>query len=132
MESFSQDIRYSLRLLIKNPTYSVIAVITLALGIGANTAIFSVVYGVLLKPLLYKNPEQLVRIYSSFVGLHGPDQQRAWLSPPELVDLQRDSHSWQSLDGWANGGANLTGGTQPIRVTVSNVTGGIFQNLGVS
>ena len=134
MESILQDLRYGLRMLIKNPAYSAIAVITLALGIGANSAIFSVVYGVILKPLPYQHPEQLVRVYSEFIPANpsqGNGFRRFWVSPPEFLDLRRDTHLWQSLDGWVNGGANLNGATQPIRVTASNVTGGLFESVGV-
>ena len=132
METLLQDVRYGMRLLRKHPGFSVIAVITLALGIGANTAIFSVVYGVILKPLPFKNPEQLVRIYSEFPTFPGGGLRRFWISPPELLDLKRDTHSWQTLDGWVNGGANLTGSIQPIRVTASYVTGTLLDSMGIS
>jgi putative ABC transport system permease protein len=119
-------------MLLGKPGFTVVAVLTLALGIGANTAIFSVVYGVILKPLPYQKPDQLVRIYSEFQGIKGMDLRRFWVSPPEFLDLQRDSTSWQSLDGWVNGGANLTGSIEPIRVTASFVTGGLLESLGVN
>jgi putative ABC transport system permease protein len=127
-----QDLRYGIRMLLAKPGFTVVAVLTLALGIGANTAIFSVVYGVILKPLPYQKPEQLVRVYSEFQGIKGMDLRRFWISPPEFLDLQRDSKSWQSLDGWVNGGANLTGSIEPIRVTASFVTGGLLESLGVT
>src|SRR5882724_9497899 len=132
MESLIQDIRYGIRLLLKHRAYSAIAVITLALGIGANSAIFSVVYGVILKPLPYDHPEQLVRIYSEFPTFSGGGLHRFWVSPPEYLDLHRDMQSFQSMDGWVNGGASLTGSVQLIRVTASFVTGGIMQSMGVS
>ena len=132
MESLLQDIRYGIRLLLKNPAYTAIAVITLALGIGANSAIFSVVYGVILKPLPYQHPEQLVRIYSEFPTFSGGGLHRFWISAPEYLDLRRDLKSFQSLDAWTNRGFSLTGGIQPIRVTGSFVTGGMMQSMGVS
>src|SRR5882757_10005586 len=132
MESLIQDIRYGIRLLLKNPAYSAIAVITLALGIGANSAIFSVVYGVILKPQPYQHPEQLVRVYSEFPTFPGGGLRRFWISAPEYLDLKRDSQSWQSLDAWVNGGANLSGSSQPIRVTASFITGGLMQTVGVT
>jgi putative ABC transport system permease protein len=127
-----QDLKYGIRMLLSKPGFTVVAVLTLALGIGANTAIFSVVHGVILKPLPYEKPEQLVRVYSEFQGIKGMDLRRFWISPPEFLDLQRDSRSWQTLDGWVNGGANLTGSIQPIRVTASFVTGGLLESLGVA
>ncbi|HZS44652.1 MAG TPA: ABC transporter permease, partial [Blastocatellia bacterium] len=131
MRSIVQDLRYALRLLVKNPVFSIIAVLTLGLGIGANTAIFSVVYGVILKPLPFQQPDKLVRIYTEFPKFKS-GLPRFWLSPPELFDLRRDTHSWQSIEGWVNGGANLTGTSQPIRVSVSFVTGGLLQSIGVN
>ncbi|HKF58319.1 MAG TPA: ABC transporter permease [Blastocatellia bacterium] len=132
MGTIAQDLRYGIRMLLGKPGFTVVAVLTLALGIGANTAIFSVVYGVILKPLPYQKPDQLVRVYSEFQGIKGMDLRRFWVSPPEFLDLQRDSRSWQSLDGWVNGGANLTGSIEPIRVTASFVTGGLLESLGVT
>jgi putative ABC transport system permease protein len=119
-------------MLLGKPGFTAVAVLTLALGIGANTAIFSVVYGVILKPLPYQKPEQLVRVYSEFPAFsQGTSLPRFWVSPPEFLDLRRDSQSWQTLDAWANGGANLTGSVEPIRVTASFVTGGMLETLGV-
>src|SRR5215510_5815527 len=132
MGTLGQDLRYGIRMLLGKPGFTVVAVLTLALGIGANTAIFSVVYGVILKPLPYQQPEQLVRVYSEFPGFPGGGLRRFWISPPEFLDLQRDSQSWQSLEGWVNGGANLTGSVDPIRVTASFVSGGMLESLGVT
>jgi len=132
MGTIGQDLRYGIRMLLGKPGFTVVAVLTLALGIGANTAIFSVVSGVILKPLPYQQPRQLVRVYSEFQGIKGMDLRRFWMSPPEFLDLQRDSRSWQTLDAWVNGGANLTGSVEPIRVTASFVTGGLLESLGVT
>lgn len=132
MRTFLQDLKYGLRMLAGKPGFTIVAILTLALGIGANTAIFSVVYGVVLKPLPFKEPGQLVRLYSQFPTFPGGGLRRFWISPPEYLDLKRDSQSWQTLDAWVNGGANLTGSTQPLRVTISYVTGGLLQSLAVS
>src|SRR5262247_602532 len=112
-----QDIRYGIRMLRSNIGFTVAAVICLALGIGATTAIFSVVNAVLLRPLPYVQPQRLVKIYSEFGNFPGGGLRRFWLSAPEYLDLKRDTKSWESLDGWVNGGANLTGQSQPVRVT---------------
>lgn len=122
------DIRYTLRSLLKNPGFLTIAVLTLALGIGATTAIFSVVNAVLLRPLPYTQPERLARIY-----LESPTRQvfRFAANVPEYLDLQRDTTAWESLEGWLNLGVNLTTSTEPTRINTSLVTGGMFRTLGL-
>ena len=132
MHLLLQDIRYALRMLAKTPGFSAIAILTLALGIGANTAIFSVVYGVVLKPLPYRQPFQLVRVYSEFPTFPNGGLRRFWISPPEYLDLRRDSTSWQTLDGWVDATAGVAGIAEPIRVYASFVTGGLINTLGVS
>ncbi len=132
MRTLLQDIRYTLRMLAKAPGFSAVAILTLALGIGANTAIFSVVYGVVLKPLPYRQPAQLVRVYSEFPTFPNGGLRRFWISPPEYLDLKRDSQSWQTLDAWAEGTAGIAGSAEPIRVYVSFVTGSLINTLGVS
>ncbi|HEY6250866.1 MAG TPA: ABC transporter permease, partial [Candidatus Angelobacter sp.] len=130
MGTFWRDLRYGLRLLLKNPGFAGAAVVCLALGIGATTAIFSVVNAVLLRPLPYVQPERLIKVYSEFPGqISG---RRFWISPPEYIDLKRDTKSWESLDAWANNGVNLGGNTEPVRITASFVTGGLLHSLGVT
>ena len=87
MQNILQDLRYGARMLLKKPGFTVIAVITLALGIGANTAIFSVVNGVLLRPLPYKEPGRLARVYSEFPTMN---LRKFWISPPEFLDIQKE------------------------------------------
>ncbi|HEY6972450.1 MAG TPA: ABC transporter permease [Candidatus Angelobacter sp.] len=130
METFWQDIRYGLRLLIKNPGFAGAAVICLALGIGATSAIFSVVNAVLLRPLPYVHPERLVKIYSEFPNQ--PSGRRFWVSAPEFLEIRREAKSWQSLDAWVNGAVNIGGSVEPVRVTGSLVSGGLLQSVGVS
>lgn len=132
MQTLLHDLRYGLRILARNPLFTVAAVLCLALGIGATTAIFSVVNAVLLRPLPYVHPERLVKVYSEFGGFPGGGLKRFWISPPEYLDLKRDTKSWESLDAWVNGGANLAGSAQPVRATASFVTGGLLQSLGVA
>jgi hypothetical protein len=112
--------------------FTLASVICLALGIGATTAIFSIVDAMLLRPLPYANSQRLVRVYSEFPKIGKNGFLKFWISPPELLDLQRYTKSWESLEGWVNGGANLAGGNEPIRITVSNVTGGLLEALGIS
>jgi len=82
--------------------------------------------------LPYAAPERLVRVYTEFPTFPNGGLRRFWVSPPEYLDLKRDAKSWESLEGWVNGGANLTGSAEPIRVTACNVTGGMLRSLGVS
>src|SRR6476620_2341018 len=114
MNLFLKDLRYALRMLRKNPGFTSVAVITLALGIGANTAIFSVVNSVLLRPLPFREPAQLVRIYSEFPTMQ---LRKFWLSPPEFIDIQKEGKSWESVGAWAAGGQNVGTNSEPLRVT---------------
>ena len=109
MATLWQDVRYGGRMLVKSPGFTAVAVITLALGIGANAAIFSIVNAVLLRPLPYKNPEQLVKVTSEFTKL---SQRDAGLSEPELEDLQRDTQLFQGVVGMISINCNLTGGDE--------------------
>jgi putative ABC transport system permease protein len=132
MENLWQDVRHAARILLKNPGFTLAAVICLMLGIGATTAIFSVVNAVLLRPLPYKQPNSLIRVYTEFPTFPNGGLHRFWTSPPEFIDLRRDIQSFSSLDAWTNGGANIAGITQPARVTASYVSGGLLNALGVS
>jgi putative ABC transport system permease protein len=102
--TFLQDLRYGFRTLRKLPGYTVIAILTLALGIGANTAIFSIVYSVILAPLPYPHPEQLVMVWSKLNG------ERNRVSPGDFLDWQRESSAFQSLSAWTGGSFDLSGG----------------------
>ena len=94
-------------------------------------SIFSVVNAVLLRPLPYIQPQRLVRVYTEFVNFPGGGLGRFWTSPPEYLDLRRETKSWESLDAWVNGGASIAGIAEPVRVTGSFVTGGLLKSLGV-
>lgn len=126
-----KDIRFSLRMLGKSPGFAAAAVLCLALGIGATTAIYSVVHAVLLKPLAYRDPGRLFRLYTEFPTFPNGGLRRFWTSPPEYYELSHELQSWESLDAWVTSGMNLAGATDPIRVTSCLVTGGLFQRLGV-
>ena len=130
METFWHDLRYGLRLLIKNPGFAAAAIVCLALGIGATSAIFSVANAVLLRPLPYVHPERLVKIYSEFPNQ--PSGRRFWVSAPEFIEIRREAKSWESLDAWVNGAANIGGSVEPVRVTGSYVSGGLLQSIGIS
>jgi putative ABC transport system permease protein len=132
MGALSQNIRYGLRMLAKNPGFTVAAVVCLGLGIGATTAIFSVVNAVLLRQLPYKNSGRLVRIFTEFPTFPNGGLRHFWVSPPEYFDLKKDLKSYDDIQGWVNQGVNLAGADQPVRATASYVTGGLLQMLGVA
>jgi len=129
MQTLLQDLRYGLRMLLHRPGFAAVAVITLALGIGANTAIFSVVNAVLLRPLPYREPARLVRIYTEFPTM---ELKKFWMSPPEYLDIQKEADSWESLGAWTTTGRNIATSTEePIRVTSAIITRGLIDSLGV-
>lgn len=127
------DLRYAIRSLLKNSALTAAAVVCLAVGIGVNTAIYTVVNAVVLRPLAFKDSERLVRIYTEFptYGSSGGFR-KFWMSTPELLDLRRLTKSWESLDAYLISGMNLAGGGgEPVRVTAATVTGGMMPTLGV-
>ncbi len=129
MESLLKDIRYGIRTLGKNPGFTAVAVLTLALGIGANTAIFSVVENVLLRPLPYPQPGNLVQIWNTYP----PQAPRAGLSPGDYADWRQQNASFSEMGGYAyiSQGFNLTGEAEPQRVLVSYASAGLFPLLGI-
>ena len=128
MQTFLQDLKYALRMLKKNPAFTAVAILTLAVGIGANSAIFSVLNSVLLRPLPYTEPGRLVRVYSEFPTMQ---LQKFWLSPPELLDIQREAKSWEAIGAWAPGGQNVGTESEPLRVTSAGITRSLIDVLGV-
>jgi putative ABC transport system permease protein len=123
-----QDLLYALRNLWKNPGYAAVTVLTLALGIGANTAIFSVVNGVILKPLPYPAPERLIFITSQFPTL-GFDQ--FWVSAPEFMEFAEANQSFQQVGAYRAGAVNLGTPDQPRRVNSAVVTSELMPVLAV-
>jgi predicted permease len=128
MNALWQDVRYGIRMLANRPGFTLVVVLTLALGIGANAAIFAVVNAVLLRPLPYKNPEQLVRITSDLRKLGQSD---VGVSVPELFDLQKHTTVFAEVSGVLPVNSNLTGGDQPARVETHLDSGNYFKLLGV-
>src|SRR5215471_17867051 len=127
-----QDVRYAVRLLANKPGFTASAVACLALGIGATTAIFSVVNAVLLRPLPYAQAPRLARVFTEFPNFPNGGLKHFWTSPPEFLDLRRDTNSFEALEGWANQGVNLAGEAEPIRATASYVSGGLLPMLGIN
>ena len=126
MEILIQDIRYALRGMRRAPGFTAAAILTLALGMGATTAIFSVIRAVLLSPLPYAEPERRVAVWSKWVGFD-----KTWLADGELMDYRRMVPSFESVAGWDAGEANLTGGEgEAARVGMAAVTANTFATLG--
>src|SRR3954465_12951547 len=123
------DLVYALRHLRTHPGYALVTILTLALGIGANTAIFSVVHGVILKPLPYPDPARLVFITSQFPAL-GFDQ--FWVSVPEFVEFRERSQSFADVSAYRSGAVNLGTQDQPRRVVSAVVTSELMPVLGVA
>jgi putative ABC transport system permease protein len=132
LETLARDLRYSARALLRNPGFTIAAILCLSLGIGATTAIFSVVDAVLLRPLPYAQASRLIRLYTTNVPSTGAMYDKFWFSAPEYFALKREAHSFQSIDAWVMGGTNVTGGQEPIRPSVAYVTGGMMESLGVA
>ncbi len=128
MDTLRQDLLYAFRHLRKSPGYAVVTVLTLALGIGATGAIFSVVNGVLLKPLPYPDPGRLVFITSQFPAL-GFDQ--FWVSAPEFIEFRERNKSFQEVGAYRAGAVNLGTDDQPRRVNSAIVTSELMPVLGV-
>src|SRR5204863_8649218 len=126
MHTMLQDVRYAVRSLAKSPAFTAVAVVTLALGIGANTAIFSAVNGVLLKPLPYPGSDRLVQIMSTgFRGVH------FGVSFPDLHDLRALSQDFTGVAAVRTQRHNLTGAGDPRDVQAAAVTANLFDVLQV-
>ena len=124
------DLRFALRSLRNSPGFATVTVLTLALGIGATVAIFSLVNTALLKPLPYAQPDRLARLYVE--APNSPNLRRFRAATTEYFQLRDALQAWESLDAWQTGGVNLSGGAEPVRVTTTRVTGGLLGTLGVA
>ncbi len=127
MDTLLQDIRYGIRMVAKSPGFAAIAILTLALGIGANTALFSVVNGVLLNPLPYRQPDRLVAMYAK-----SKEFSHSSISYPEFSRLGADHRSFSSMAAFRQDNYNLTGMGEPERVKAEMVSADFFSVLGVN
>ena len=127
LSSFVQDLRYALRMLLKSRGFTIVAILTLALGIGANVATFSVVYGVLLRPLPFPHPEQLVRVFDD---LRGTSEQDIGMSAPELWDLQERSGVFEEISAVAPSNSAVGGGDRTVRAESLVTSPDYFTLLG--
>ena len=143
-ERARQDLNYGARILLKNPSFTLAAVLTLALGIGATTSIFSIVNSVLLRPLPFKEPDRIVQFWETN-PVKGWNDDRAACSPANFLDWQEQSHSFEEMAGYYSGSYKsgdpksvglsdfyLTGGDTPERLQGLQVVGNIFAVLGIS
>ena len=129
MESLAKDIRYAARALLRNPGFSIVAVVTIGLGIGANTAIFSVVRTVLLEPLPYEEPQELVLLWGEMRNrgvTHFP------MSPPDYADYRDNAEALEDLAAIWTFTVPLTGDGEPVQVDAASVTPNFFDLLGVA
>ena len=129
METLFQDIRYGLRMLLKAPSVSIVATIALALGMGANTAIFSVVNAVLLRPLPFPNPEQLMTVWETD---HQRGQERGSYSYPNFADLRAQNHVFEHIAAYHNSDFIMTGRGEPARLNGAVVSADLFPLLGMA
>lgn len=127
LKSMVQDIRYGLRSLRKAPSFTIIAVVTLSLGIGANTAMFSVVNGVLLRPIPFSEPDRLLKLYTSMPQFH-----QASVSYPNFLDWQQRSRSFEQMAAYRFDNFNLTGEANPERLQGEMASATVFSVLGLT
>jgi predicted permease len=126
IETILQDLRFAARMLHKNPGFATVAMVTLALGIGASTSIFSVIDAVLLRPLPYRNPEQIVRVWEQ-----APDGHRMNLANANFDDFLTQNNTFGTMAVYGYGLSSISGGSEPVRVNIAVVSSDFFKALGV-
>ena len=124
-----QDLRFAVRQMAKKPGFTAVVVLTMALGIGANAAIFSVLDAVLLRPLPYSDPNRLIKVWTRFTGIGAPNDQN-WVSAPEFRDFQQLNKSFSDLAAIGSGSINLGVKGSPQRVVGASVSPNLFPMLG--
>jgi len=127
MTALLQDIRFALRLLVRNPGFALVAILTLGLAIGANTTVFSVVDSVLLEPLPFPEPDRLVSIYTRL-----PGHDHFGLAIPEFTELRQHTHSFETIGAYSIAGSPVSGGAEPARVHTAYLTAGLLPAIGVA
>ncbi len=128
MDNLRQDLRHSVRSLLRAPAFTIITILTLALGIGANTAIFSIVNGVILRPLGYPQPQQLMYLTTQFPAF---GFLQFWVSPPEYFEFRDINQSFSAVGAFTTGEVNLTAGDRPLRVRSASVDDQLLAALAV-
>lgn len=125
MNTLWQDVRYGARMLRKHPSFTIVAILALGLGIGANTAIFSVINAVLLRPLPFQQPERLVAVLS--VNLREGGEQFGGASPADFLDWRKENTAFEAITAYSGGGFNLVGGEQPEQFYGARVSEDFFK-----
>src|SRR5438270_4647683 len=128
METVLQDLRYAIRASLKKPAFIAIVILALAIGIGANTAIFSVVNAILLRPLPYKNPDRIIMVWMDN-GKLAVDQD--WHSYPNYADYRDQNSTFEEIGAFNDRSFNLTGTGEPVRVIGASTTANPFPVMGV-
>src|SRR5438477_5980216 len=134
MEGLSQDVRYGCRMLLRSPSFTIIAVLALALGIGANTAIFSVIYAVLLRPLPFQDQDRLVQIWEHNYKRNTPGSAghgRNSIGPRNFLKWKDRNQVFDSMSAFFLWQSNLTGNGEPERVPIALVSTNLFPALGL-
>ena len=126
MHTYWQDLRYGARMLLRNPAVSAVAVVTLALGIGANTATFSIVNAVMLRPLPYQNPDRLVSLWTNV-----PEHGRQPITPGNFVDWKNQNTVFENMAAFSSSTVTLTGDGEPVQMMGANTSAGYFAVVGV-
>jgi predicted permease len=128
MDNLRQDLRHAVRSLLRAPVFTTVTILTLALGIGANTAIFSIVNGVILRPLDYPKPDQLMYLTTQFPAM---GFNKFWVSPPEFFEFKEINQSFAEVGAFTTSEVNLTAGDRPLRIRAASVEDGLQRALGV-
>jgi putative ABC transport system permease protein len=134
METMIQDLKHGVRMLVKAPGFAAVAVLTLALGIGANTAIFSVVNAVLLRPLPFTDPQRLIIVGETNAGQKGAEEQNG-IAPANYLDYVKNNNTFERMGAFSmtvRTGFNLGGADDPERVTAANIAADLFPTLGIN
>ena len=127
MQSLWNDLAYGFRMLLKNPRFTVVSVLSLAIGIGANTAIFSVTNALLFRPLPYKDAERLVILWNRSPGLN---VEQDWFSPGQYLDIKAENQVFENVAATIDSSFNLTGQGTPERIEGARVSSSLFNVLG--
>jgi putative ABC transport system permease protein len=129
LETMWQDLRYGVRVLVKSPVFTTVAVVSLALGIGANTAIFSVVNSLLLRPLPYADSERIVHVWHTPPQESFPGMDRFSVSPANYLDWKDQSHAFEQMAAYGDAGFSLSAGEEPMPVSGAAVAADFFSVL---